>query len=202
VYRAAGEKPPPRREAPAARPAAARSAGAGDRPEADAPAWPETAALDRLWERAAGQSAGWQTLVLRPPRRAGDTLAVTIREAGARAYQRSTLTLDSATAEVEKWEPFAASTTGRRARVLLRFLHTGEALGLPGQVVAGIASLGATLLVYTGLSLALRRFAAWLRTRFRTGERGRIRPLVETPEDGASRTAGPTASSAGRARRS
>jgi uncharacterized iron-regulated membrane protein len=67
--------------------------------------------------------------------------------------------------------------------VLLRFLHTGEALGLPGQAVAGIASLGATLLVFTGLSLALRRFANWLRTRFRAGERGGVRPLVETPED-------------------
>ena len=41
----------------------------------------------------------------------------------------------------------------------LRFLHTGEALGWPGQLVAGIASLGGVMLVWTGLALAVRRLA-------------------------------------------
>ena len=43
----------------------------------------------------------------------------------------------------------------------VRFLHTGEALGLPGQTLAGLASAAAALLVWTGLSLALRRFMRW-----------------------------------------
>ena len=47
--------------------------------------------------------------------------------------------------------------------MILRFAHTGEVLGLPGQTIAGIASAGAVVLVYTGLALALRRFVAWRR---------------------------------------
>ena len=50
-------------------------------------------------------------------------------------------------------------------RTILRFAHTGEVLGLPGQTIAGIASAGGVVLVYTGLALSLRRFVAWRRRR-------------------------------------
>ncbi|WNZ58636.1 PepSY domain-containing protein [Myxococcus sp. MxC21-1] len=46
----------------------------------------------------------------------------------------------------------------------LRFLHTGEALGLLGQLVAAIASLGGVFLVYTGFALSWRRFFSRRRT--------------------------------------
>jgi uncharacterized iron-regulated membrane protein len=85
---------------------------------------------------------------------------------------------------VEKWEPYAAATPGRKARVLLRFLHTGEALGLTGQAIAGVASLCGGFLVFTGLALAIRRFVSWLRARYRPA-RGQVPPLLETPEDAA-----------------
>jgi uncharacterized iron-regulated membrane protein len=188
VYRIAGETPPPRRNAG---PSSSRTPAPGTRPAqaarpgGDAPAWPDAATLDRFWERAARHSPGWQSLMIRAPRREGDAIAFTIREAGARSWQRSSLTLDGQTGEVEKWEPYSAATRGRKARLLLRFLHTGEAAGLFGQILAGLASLGGAFLVYTGLSLALRRFAAWTRGLARAGN-GRARsPLVETPEDAA-----------------
>jgi uncharacterized iron-regulated membrane protein len=50
-------------------------------------------------------------------------------------------------------------------RSVLRFAHTGEILGLSGQTIAGLVSAGGALLVYTGISLALRRFFAWIRRR-------------------------------------
>jgi sulfite reductase (NADPH) flavoprotein alpha-component len=40
----------------------------------------------------------------------------------------------------------------------VRGLHTGEALGFPGQTVAGLASLGGCFLVWTGFAMAWRRF--------------------------------------------
>jgi uncharacterized iron-regulated membrane protein len=40
----------------------------------------------------------------------------------------------------------------------MRFLHTGEALGWPGQLLAGLFSLFSVVLVYTGFALAWRRF--------------------------------------------
>jgi len=36
---------------------------------------------------------------------------------------------------------------------------------MTGQTIAGLASLGGAFLVYTGLALALRRLAAWLKRR-------------------------------------
>ena len=48
-----------------------------------------------------------------------------------------------------------------RANALyLRFGHTGEVFGFAGQTIAGLASLGAVALGYTGLSLAVRRLRA------------------------------------------
>jgi hypothetical protein len=43
----------------------------------------------------------------------------------------------------------------------LRFAHTGEVAGIVGQTVAGLASAGGALLVWTGLALAWRRFRSW-----------------------------------------
>jgi hypothetical protein len=43
---------------------------------------------------------------------------------------------------------------------MIRFLHTGEALGLAGQTVAGLVSATRRILVWTGLALAYRRLVA------------------------------------------
>ena len=65
----------------------------------------------------------------------------------------STVTLDRGTAG------------GQRLRSVLRFAHTGEVLGMAGQTIAGLASLGTALLVWTGLALSWHRFWAWRRQR-------------------------------------
>ena len=64
---------------------------------------------------------------------------------------------------VVRWQPWSSESLGRRLRVWARFLHTGEAGGLAGQTAAAIASAGACILVFTGLSLSLRRVNAWMR---------------------------------------
>jgi uncharacterized iron-regulated membrane protein len=56
---------------------------------------------------------------------------------------------------------FSSLDAGRRARTWLRFVHTGEYYGLIGQTIAGVASAGAVVLVWTGIALSLRRFRAW-----------------------------------------
>ena len=43
--------------------------------------------------------------------------------------------------------------------------HTGEVLGIPGQTIAGLATAGSVVLVWTGLALAWRRWRAWLKRR-------------------------------------
>lgn len=69
-----------------------------------------------------------------------------------------------------RWEPFASLSAGRQIRSWLRFAHTGEVYGLVGQTIAGLVSLGASVLVFTGLMLAFRRLLAW-RARVRMARR-------------------------------
>ena len=156
LYRVTGNEPPPPAGGGPAGPArAARSKGRERRlaPAVD---------LDALAARAAGQSPGWVAITLRLPARPGAPVTAFIQEPPSwHPSPRSVLTLDAATAAVIRWEPFREANLGRKLRVLVRVLHTGEVAGWIGQLVAGLASLGGALLVWTGASLAIRRSRAW-----------------------------------------
>ena len=77
---------------------------------------------------------------------------------GIPRFVTAQFTLDAHTAAVLRSETYADYNTGRRVRSWMRFLHTGEALGPVAQFIAGLASLGGVVLVYTGFALAVRRF--------------------------------------------
>jgi sulfite reductase (NADPH) flavoprotein alpha-component len=83
-------------------------------------------------------------------------------------FARSQLVLDHSTAEIVRWEPYSDANLGRKLRIWVRGLHTGEVLGFVGQTVAGLASLGGCFLVWTGFAMAWRRF------RYRKREAGSI----------------------------
>ena len=51
-------------------------------------------------------------------------------------------------------------SAGGQAWGTARFLHTGEYFGVVGQTVAGVVSLLACVLVYTGIVLAWRRLVS------------------------------------------
>lgn len=72
--------------------------------------------------------------------------------AGGRPDQRSQLTLDRRTGDVVRWEPFSTFNAGRRLRAWFRFVHTGEAGGIAGQTIAGMASTGSMVMVWRPLS--------------------------------------------------
>lgn len=150
VYRIVGENPPAQTVRPPAPPQTRASAAIS------------TEGLNQLWTRAEQQTTGWQSLTLRLPNNADAPFAFTIDHGtGGEPQKRATLTLDRKTGEVTKWEPFSSLTTGRQIRSFLRFTHTGEVGGVIGQTIAGIISLGAVVLVWTGLALSWRRFRAW-----------------------------------------
>ncbi|HYH86089.1 MAG TPA: PepSY-associated TM helix domain-containing protein [Pyrinomonadaceae bacterium] len=152
VYRVVGETPPAPRTPPAQPPG-----GQGERKAELA-----LDGLDALLTRSEHQVQGWQSISLQLPSKADAPVTFTIdRGDGGQPQKRAQLTLDRATGEVVRWEPFESYTAGRRLRSYMRFAHTGEVLGFFGQTVAGLASLGGTLLVYTGLALAWRRLRAW-----------------------------------------
>jgi uncharacterized iron-regulated membrane protein len=126
--------------------------------------------IDPLWARAEGQVPAWRSITLRVPATADAAVAFSIDTGnGGRPDTKAQLTLDRRTGEMVRFEPFTATPLGRRLRAWVRFSHTGEAGGVAGQTVAAVASGGATILVWTGLSLALRRSTAWARRK--EGER-------------------------------
>ena len=138
------------------------------------PAQRSTVNLDPLWARAETQVSGWQTVSLRVPAAPDVPAVFTIDQGnGGQPQLRSTLTLDARTGTITRYEAFSDLTLGRRIRNTMRFAHTGEVLGIPGQTIAGVASAGGAVLVWTGLSLAYRRLRAWIGRRSRRSDSSR-----------------------------
>ena len=151
VYRSVGEEPPARGSPPGP-PREGQRRGGGD---ANADAAATALAYDELFARAAAHGE-WRTLTLSLPA-AGNARFSVDEGNGGQPQRRHTLTLDAATGEVRAWAPFASQPAGQRLRIWIRFLHTGEALGIAGQTVAAIVSATTLLMVWTGLALAWRR---------------------------------------------
>jgi uncharacterized iron-regulated membrane protein len=150
LFKLAGSPPPARLPAPAV----------GNPQKAQPEPVPETQfPLAKLYTTASAQAPDWKTIMLRLPQKAdGPVVAVILETSAPTRFSRSQLTLDPKSAAVQKWEPYSEASRGRRWRTLARALHTGEAVGIPGQLIAGAASMGGAFLVWTGLSLAWRRF--------------------------------------------
>jgi hypothetical protein len=121
-----------------------------------------SADLSNLWSRAANQVPGWKSITAPLPVHSGEPLSfATDTGDGGQPQKRSTLALDSSTAAVVRYETFSEGNPGRKLRTWSRFVHTGEYYGVVGQTIAGLASTAGVMLVWTGISLALRRHAAW-----------------------------------------
>lgn len=121
-----------------------------------------TAPLPRAALLAAVQRElpAWETITLRfAPPAAGQAAAFIVRERDTwPRTATTTLQYDPFTGEQLRRDGHADLSPARKLRAWSRFLHTGEALGGFAQAVAGLASLGGAVLVYTGLALAWRRF--------------------------------------------
>lgn len=103
----------------------------------------------------------WKTIALRLPI-AKDAAVFTIDEGKYwNIFARSTLTVDTKTAQVAKFESYGEQNAARQLRSWARFTHTGETGGFIGQLIGFIACIGGAVLVYTGIALSLRRFSAW-----------------------------------------
>jgi uncharacterized iron-regulated membrane protein len=153
VYALTGTKAP----APASQPAPAPKG-----------AEPSIAGLNAAYEKAAATSSTWRTLTLRVPATQEAPVSFVIDHGYAgQPQKRVTLNIDRQSAEIRSKESFDDFNTGRQTRTWMRFVHTGEYYGLPGQTIAGIASAAAAVLVFTGIALSLRRFSAWRARRAR-----------------------------------
>lgn len=150
LFSAYGEQPP-QRQAPAGGPDPDAAAVDVQAPRASA---------QQLLEVARTTLVDWQRITLPESGRSENVdLSAELKSDELRA-PRQTLTLSTLDASVIRLSPPPAAnaqTAGQRARGWMRFVHTGEEYGVLGQTIAGLASLAACFLTYTGLALAWRR---------------------------------------------
>jgi uncharacterized iron-regulated membrane protein len=173
VYRAVGETPPAPAGGGGGAGARAQTPRDNERSRRAIPATP-TLSLEALLTRAESQVPGWRSVSLRVPVSGAPAVFTIDKGDGGQPHLRSTLTLNSRTGEMTRYESFGDLTLGRRIRNTMRFAHTGEVLGIPGQTVAGIVSAGGAVLAWTGLALAVRRFRAWIDRRVRRSDSSRV----------------------------
>ena len=123
---------------------------------------PELTGLNELFQQASARVPDWRTITLRMPASSSAPVTFVIDQGYAgQPQKRTTLSMNRASGAVLASESYDDMNLGRRVRTWLRFVHTGEFYGLPGQTIAGVVTAGAAVLVYTGIALALRRLLAW-----------------------------------------
>ena len=117
--------------------------------------------INTAWTNAQTQSPTWRSISLRLPIEKGAAVFTIDEGVYWNLFGRSTLTVDANTGAVTKWEPYGEQNSARQLRSWFRFTHTGETGGIVGQIIGFIACVGGAFLVWTGFSLALRRFRNW-----------------------------------------
>jgi uncharacterized iron-regulated membrane protein len=128
----------------------------------------DLARLDAVGGRALGRTEGWRRIQLAIPRQGEPAMEIRVEEGRpGQPQKRVQLRYDLATGWEEGRSTFQDQSPGARVRSFLRFAHTGEFFGLPGQTLAGIVSLMGMLLVWTGLALTGRRVVRALAPRRR-----------------------------------
>jgi len=133
------------------------------------PVRPDDAALATYVAAAVTAHPAWAQLTLTMPDANASVARIAIAEGNTyRPDLRWTLDVDRASAAVAKSVGYDELSTARQLRAWVRFGHTGEVFGIPGQIVATIASAVGVLLVWTGFALAWRRLRQALRRRRRS----------------------------------
>jgi uncharacterized iron-regulated membrane protein len=121
---------------------------------------PQTSAgLQQILENSERQAAGWRILRITRPNSEDRTMNVAIDFLdNSRPDQSVEMIFDRQTGAILKLNAFSSHSLGSKLRLFTRPIHTGSAGGLAGQTAAGITSLACCWLVWTGLSMSMRRF--------------------------------------------
>jgi uncharacterized iron-regulated membrane protein len=114
--------------------------------------------LESIFREVTQQFPQWKSLDMTMPQN-DRTIAVRVDFLSeARPDRQVSLFFDRATGALLRQTTFAALPPGGKLRAFTKYVHTGQAGGLPGETAAGFTALSACFLVWTGLAMALRRF--------------------------------------------
>lgn len=114
--------------------------------------------LDEMVQTAKQQVPEWKSITVEVPRGNGPTVTLSVDTSiGGQPEKAQQLVMNRTTGRADAVKVFSDNVVGRRLRAYARFVHTGEEFGIAGEAVAALASIGAVVLVWTGMSMALRR---------------------------------------------
>ena len=127
------------------------------------PATPDEAVpsveLQTLAAKAGAEAPGWRTLTIDLPESNHGPVVIAVDRGNGRQPSKSEdLLFDGATGELVGRAGYPTFSRGFKIRRWLRFAHPGEVYGVVGQSIAGVVSLGAAVMVWTGLAMSWRRF--------------------------------------------
>ena len=151
VFMAVGEDPPQR---------GGGRGGGGSGPVVSIQVSPGVAALsmDDLLAEVQSTADGWQLITVGLTSGPSTPVPMGVNFASGRQPQREeTWYVDPYTGQVAAKTVWGDRSLGARARTAVRFLHTGEYLGVAGQTIAGLVSLFSLIMAWTGIALAWRR---------------------------------------------
>jgi uncharacterized iron-regulated membrane protein len=123
--------------------------------------------LDSLFAKARAVVPDWYSISMSAPDEDDSGIRFAIdKTPGGQPTKLADLTLNRETGLVDNWRPYENNADTRKMARFLRYAHTGEYFGIIGQTIAGLVSLFATVMVWTGLALAYRRYVTpWLARR-------------------------------------
>ena len=144
VYQLAGEEPPVRNRQAA---------------NIDAPTFDQKVPFNSMFEQASSQKSEWTSITMTYPKPTDENIRFSVDTGnGGEPQKKGDLTFSRTNGNVTNWVPYSDFSAGKQARYFIRYLHTGEALGIIGQTIAGLVSLFSTVMVWTGLALAYRKY--------------------------------------------
>jgi uncharacterized iron-regulated membrane protein len=137
--------------------------GPGGRPPQQGPE-KIPAGVDAAVQVARSFSKDWREIQFSFPREKSLSVFVADDQRG-RPDRRTELSVDLTSQQIKETKTMAQQSKGRQLRTWVRWLHTGEALGAPGQFIAGFGSFCTVVLVVTGFALSFRRLRSWRKKR-------------------------------------
>lgn len=100
---------------------------------------------------------GWSAAEISPSTQG--TWNVRVSQPGVHpAFAPTIATIDVDSGKIVRWNAYADRSTGTRLRLWIRHIHTGRALGLPGQLTALAATAACAGLAVSGAVLSIRRW--------------------------------------------
>lgn len=121
--------------------------------------------------------SAWQGMTVRIPRLNEKNVSFTLENNESALPQARVQLLVSRKGTVVRSENFASWSRGKRWRQNARYLHTGEIFGVSGQLVVTASVCGLLVLLWTGVSLSIRRLLLWRRRKYMQSEISLLNPV-------------------------